>query len=92
MPRAGEKIALVSCRCGKVKLEITGAPILAGICYCTSCQKAGRLHQALPDADTVLGADGGTSYVLYRKDRVRCVAGSDNWKSAGSKRNRRFGG
>jgi hypothetical protein len=69
--------AVTSCRCGQVRLEITGAPILCGICYCSSCQQAGRLHQALPGADTVLGADGGTSYVLYRKDRVRCVAGGE---------------
>jgi hypothetical protein len=77
MSRAGEKIARTSCRCGKVKLEFEGAPILSGICYCTSCQRAGRLHQTLPGADTVLGADGGTNYVLYRKDRVRCVSGGD---------------
>ena len=77
MPRAGEKIALASCRCGKVKLEITGTSILAGICYCRSCQEAGRLHQARPGADTVLGADGGTSYVLYRKARLRCVEGGE---------------
>jgi len=77
MSRAGEKIALASCRCGQVKLEIAGAPILGGICYCTSCQQAGRLHQALPGADMVLGADGGSNYVLYRKDRVRCVSGSE---------------
>jgi hypothetical protein len=77
MSRPAKKTALASCRCGEVKLEFGGAPILSGICYCTSCQEAGRLHQALPGADTVLGADGGTSYVLYRKDRVRCVAGGE---------------
>src|SRR6201993_1497509 len=77
MPRAEEKTALASCRCGRVKLDIIGAPILGAICYCISCQQAGKLHQALPGADTVLDADGGTSYVLYRKDRVRCVAGGE---------------
>ncbi len=77
MPHAGENAASTSCRCGRVKLEFTGAPIIAGICYCSSCQKAGQLHQALPGADMVLGADGGTDYVLYRKDRVRCVAGGE---------------
>jgi hypothetical protein len=77
MSRAEEKTALASCRCGQVKLDIIGAPILGAICYCTSCQQAGKLHQELPGADTVLGADGGTNYVLYRKDRVRCVAGGE---------------
>jgi hypothetical protein len=65
------------CRCGKVKLRIVGAPIVRGICYCASCQEAGRRHQAESGADSVLGEDGGTDYVLYRKDRVRCVQGGD---------------
>jgi hypothetical protein len=71
------KTRSATCRCGKVKLEIAGEPILRGICYCKSCQQAGRLHQAQADADRVLADDGGTDYVLYRKDRVRCVAGGD---------------
>jgi hypothetical protein len=66
-----------SCQCGKVELQIVGAPILRGICYCASCQEAGRRHQAVIGADTVLAEDGGTDYVLYRKDRVRCVHGGD---------------
>ena len=66
-----------SCRCGKVELEIAGLPILRGICYCASCQEAGRRHQAASGADSVLAGDGGTDYVLYRKDRVRCVRGGD---------------
>jgi len=65
------------CRCGKVELEITGPPILHGICYCASCQQAGRRHQADAGADAALAADGGTDYALYRKDRVRCVRGGD---------------
>jgi len=65
------------CRCGKVELKIVGAPILRGICYCASCQEAGRRYQAVPGVDSVLAEDGGTDYVLYRKDRVRCVQGGD---------------
>jgi hypothetical protein len=65
------------CLCGKVELEIVGPPILRGLCYCTSCQEAGRRHQAAPGADIVLGEDGGTDYVLYRKDRIRCIKGGD---------------
>ena len=66
-----------ACRCGKVELQISGEPLLHGICYCKSCQKAGRLHQADSGADTIVAADGGTDYILYRKDRVRCVSGGD---------------
>ena len=50
---------------------------MRGICYCASCQEAGRRYQAVPGADAVLAEDGGTDYVLYRKDRVRCVQGWD---------------
>jgi hypothetical protein len=66
-----------SCRCGKVELQLAGAPILRGICYCASCQEAGNGHQAAPGADPVVAEDGGTDYVLYRKDRVRCVKGCE---------------
>jgi hypothetical protein len=65
------------CRCGNVELEIVGAPILRGICYCASCQEAGRRYQAASGIDPVMSHDGGTDYVLYRKDRVRCVRGGD---------------
>jgi hypothetical protein len=66
-----------SCRCGKVGLEIVGAAILRGSCYCASCQEAGHRYPAAPGVDSVLAEDGGTDYVLYRKDRVRCVRGGD---------------
>jgi hypothetical protein len=66
----------VVCQCGKVKFEAVGAPILTGSCYCTSCQEAGRLFEQLASAPPALDPDGGTSMVLYRKDRVRCVTGA----------------
>jgi hypothetical protein len=65
------------CRCGKVKLEAVGRPILTASCYCASCQEAGSRFEQLPSAPPVLNADGGTDYVLYRKDRVQCVTGQE---------------
>src|SRR3984957_5308566 len=65
------------CRCGKIELEIIGAPILRGICYCSSCQEAGRLYRAEPGTESGLAEDGGSDYVLYRKDRIRCSQGGD---------------
>ena len=38
------------CQCGKVKIEAVGPPILAGSCYCTSCQEAGRRFEELASA------------------------------------------
>jgi hypothetical protein len=66
-----------TCHCGKVKLEAAGRPIMTACCYCASCQEAGRRFEQLASAPSVLNADGGTDYVLYRKDRVRCVAGQE---------------
>jgi hypothetical protein len=62
-----------TCQCGRVKFETTGSPILTGTCYCTSCQQAGRQFEELPAAPPLLDPDSGTSMILYRKDRVRCV-------------------
>ncbi|MBV8794321.1 MAG: hypothetical protein JO136_05230 [Hyphomicrobiales bacterium] len=74
MQNKNERI-LAPCRCGQVELEIIGPPIVRGICYCASCQEAGRRYQATPGADSGLASDGGTDYVLYRKDRARCIQG-----------------
>jgi hypothetical protein len=65
------------CQCGEVKLEAVGRPILTGSCYCTSCQQAGRRFEQLASAPPVLNPDGGTDFVVYRKDRVQCVTGQD---------------
>ena len=75
--RMANKRISAPCRCGKVELEITGPPIQHAICYCNSCQEAGLLHQADAGADACVAGDGGTDYVLYRKDRVRCIQGGD---------------
>jgi len=65
------------CRCGTVKLEAVGRPILTASCYCASCQEAGSRFERLASAPPVLNPDGGTDYVLYRKDRVQCVTGQE---------------
>ncbi|UVC19192.1 hypothetical protein IHQ72_30360 [Mesorhizobium onobrychidis] len=66
-----------TCVCGRVLLEAGGKPIVSAACYCASCQSAGRQLEALPGAPPLLEADGGTSVVLFRRDRVRCVRGHD---------------
>ena len=66
-----------SCQCGAVNLELTGKPIMAATCYCQSCQTAGHAFESLPGAPAVVGADGGTPYVLARKDRLRWLSGSE---------------
>ena len=66
------------CRCGKVELETIGRPILAASCYCASCREAGSRFEQLASAPPVLTPDGGTDYLLHRKDRVRCVTGQEH--------------
>ncbi|WP_332817179.1 GFA family protein [Sphingopyxis sp.] len=66
-----------SCQCGAVTLEMVGKPIVAATCYCHSCQKAGKAFAALTGASGVVGADGGTPYLLVRKDRIAWLSGSD---------------
>ena len=46
-------------------------------CYCKSCQEVGQLIGQLPDALPAIGLDGGTDYLLFRKDRVRCASGGE---------------
>jgi hypothetical protein len=67
----------LACACGQVRLEVAGSPIIAAECHCTSCRTAGGKIEALPDAQPVLEANGGTRYVLYRKDRVRVLQGAE---------------
>ena len=68
---------IASCRCGRTVLEASGRPIMSVACLCHSCQEAGRQLEQLPSAEAVLDADGGTGFVLFRKDRVRFARGSD---------------
>lgn len=64
------------CSCGSVELRASGAPITSAVCYCESCQEGSRQIEALPNGRPVCDPDGGTAYVLYRKDRVERSKGS----------------
>ena len=71
------KRTLASCRCGDVRFEVTGVPIISCLCYCASCQEAGSRFEQRPNAPAALDPDGGTGLLLYRKDRIRCVTGTE---------------
>jgi hypothetical protein len=64
------------CQCGRTTIELTGAPIHSVICYCESCRMAGRGFERDPGSPQTVTADGGVSYCLYRKDRVRIAQGA----------------
>jgi hypothetical protein len=67
----------IACACCQVQIEIEKAPIVSTECYCNSCRAAARRLQALPGAPHVADANGGTRFVLYRKDRVRFLTSTD---------------
>ncbi len=68
----------LSCACGQLQLAVDGRPIITSECHCTSCRTAGSRLQALPSSPRVLEENGGTHFVLYRKDRVRFLAGTEH--------------
>ena len=80
MTATGGQIKSLSaaCRCGKVEIVLEAAPILVASCYCASCQRAGNAFEAMISAPPVLDADGGTPYVIHRKDRVRIARGREH--------------
>src|SRR5882757_3400090 len=74
---SGEVTRIARCLCGKVGIEAFGAPIASTVCYCDTCQEGSRQIEALPNAAPILGPDGGTAYILYRKDRIKYSKGAE---------------
>lgn len=68
----------ITCTCGNVTIALDGPPILTAECHCTSCRDAaGRLAPRPP----VQEENGGTRFVMQRKDRVRVLKGADHLAS-----------
>jgi hypothetical protein len=60
-----------------VVIEGSAAPVLVACCYCASCQRAGHAFEQMACAAPILDGDGGTPFVVYRRDRVRFVRGRE---------------
>ncbi|MBW5799924.1 GFA family protein [Halomonas elongata] len=73
-----ESRIVARCTCGEVELEMTGNPILSAACHCDDCQVGSEQLERLPNAPKILDSAGGTAYLLYRKDRVRCPRGDEH--------------
>lgn len=80
------------CACGKVRLDVEGAPMVSVECCCNSCRAAADRLERLAGAPAFRTDFGTTPYVLYRKDRVRFSSGMDQLRefrlspTAGSRR------
>lgn len=72
-----EPITRLGCACGQVQVTLHQAPLIATECHCTSCREASLRMAMLPGATTVAAANGGTPFVLYRKDRVEFTSGQE---------------
>ncbi|MCG7625107.1 GFA family protein [Epibacterium sp. Ofav1-8] len=68
----------LTCRCRQAALRVDGPPILSSECLCADCQAAGAILGTLPGAAPVLDGNRATRFVLFRKDRVRCLRGADH--------------
>lgn len=67
----------ISCACGQTALALHKDPFIVTECHCTSCRTAGETLGILPLARPMLSRNGGTHFVLYRKDRVTFSKGLD---------------
>lgn len=77
---SAQALRTARCACGTVAFEVRGAPIVSAICHCDDCQAGASQLAAVHLSRPVIDATLGTAYSLYRRDRVRCVAGEGKLK------------
>ena len=70
------QITPLACACRQVQLEALSAPIVSTECHCSSCRAAGA-KLGIATASPILEANGGTRFILYRKDRVCFLKGAE---------------
>jgi hypothetical protein len=64
------------CRCGAVEVGAWGEPIIVSACYCDDCQAAAQQLAASANSAPAASADGGTEFMLFRRDRIACTRGA----------------
>lgn len=72
-----QTVSETRCKCGKVRLETEGRPILTATCRCNDCRRSGEALENLPGSPPIVDETGGVSYVLYRKNKVACASGEE---------------
>jgi hypothetical protein len=64
------------CRCGAVEVDTWAPPFIVAACYCDDCQAAAL--QLASSEDPVTTADGGSEFMLFRRDRIACGKGAEH--------------
>ena len=72
---------LAHCRCGAVEVGAWGAPIVVSACYCNDCQEAARRLAGSADGTPAASADGGTEFMVFRRDRIACTRGAERLRA-----------
>ena len=65
------------CQCGAVEVGAWAEPIAVNSCYCDDCQAAAERLAASANSAPATSADGGTEFMLFRRDRIACTRGAD---------------
>jgi hypothetical protein len=87
---------VAQCRCGAVEVGAWGEPIIVTACYCNDCQAAAERLGASADSAPAANTDGGTEFMVFRRDRIACTRGADRLEAMrltdGSKTRRMIAG
>ena len=69
---------------------------MVNACYCDDCQAAAERLAATANSPPAANADGGTEFMVYRRDRLACARGADRLQAmkltGGSKTRRMIAG
>jgi hypothetical protein len=68
---------VAQCRCGAVEVGAWSDPLVVAACYCDDCQAASE-RLATANSAPLAGADGGTEFMVFRRDRIACTRGAEN--------------
>jgi hypothetical protein len=68
------------CRCGGVEIGGWSNPLVVAACYCDDCQAASERLAASANGAPAARADGGTEFMVFRRDRIACVRGAENFR------------
>ena len=64
------------CRCGAVEIAAWSEPLIVTACYCDDCQAAARRLGAPANATPAARTDGGTEFMVFRRDRIASTQGA----------------